>query len=116
VPAIQKVLGAFDKVDLILRAEKLGIPFAPIQKPVDLLDDPHLNQSNGFAEVTAPNGKRVRVPALSMSFDGERLPMRLDIPAVGADGRAILAELGYAPADIDRLFAAGILVEAVGAS
>jgi crotonobetainyl-CoA:carnitine CoA-transferase CaiB-like acyl-CoA transferase len=116
VPAIQKVLGAFDKVDLILRAEKLGIPFAPIQKPVDLLDDPHLNQSNGFAEVTAPNGKRVRVPALPMSFDGERLPMRLDIPAVGADGRAILAELGYAPADIDRLFAAGILVEAVGAS
>lgn len=116
VPTIQKTLGAFDKVDLILRAEKLGIPFAPIQKPVDLLDDPHLNQSDGFAEVTAPNGKKVRVPALPMSFDGKRLPMRRDIPALGADGRAILAELGYAPADIDRLFAAGILVEAIGVS
>ena len=116
VPAIQKTLGVFDKVDLILRAEKLGIPFAPIQKPVDLLDDPHLNQSGGFAEVTAPNGKKVRVPALPMSFDGERLPMRRDIPAAGADGRAILAELGYAQTDIDRLFAAGILAETRGLS
>jgi hypothetical protein len=30
---------------------------------------------------------------------------------VGADGRAILAELGYATAEIDRLFADGTLVE-----
>jgi len=116
VPAIQKTLGRFDKAELVRRAEKLGIPFAPIQKPVDLLDDPHLNQSGGFAEVTAPNGKKVRVPALPVSFDGERLPMRRDIPAAGADGRAILAELGYAPADIDRLFAAGVLSEARGLS
>ena len=49
-PIDEHRLGVFDKVDLILRAEKLGIPFAPIQKPVDLLDDPHLNQSGGFAE------------------------------------------------------------------
>jgi hypothetical protein len=46
-----------------------------------------------------------------MSFDGERLPVRRDAPAVGAHSRELLVELGYGPADIDRLFAAGTLVE-----
>jgi crotonobetainyl-CoA:carnitine CoA-transferase CaiB-like acyl-CoA transferase len=49
------------------------------------------------------------VPGLPISFDGERLGVRRDVPAIGADGREILADLGYASADIERLVEAGIL-------
>jgi len=109
IPAVQKALSSITKADLVARAEKLGIPYAPIQTPVDLLDDAHLNESGGFVEVTAANGRKIRVPGLPISFDGERLGVRRDVPAIGADGREILADLGYAAADIDRLVAAGVL-------
>jgi crotonobetainyl-CoA:carnitine CoA-transferase CaiB-like acyl-CoA transferase len=109
IPAVQKAFSGVTTADLVARAEKLGIPYAPIQTPVDLLDDAHLNQSGGFVEVTAANGRKIRVPGLPISFDGERLGVRRDVPAIGADGREILADLGYASADIERLVEAGIL-------
>jgi crotonobetainyl-CoA:carnitine CoA-transferase CaiB-like acyl-CoA transferase len=111
VPAVAAALGRFTKAELVAKCEKLGIPFAPIVRPVELLDDPHLNASHGLVDVASPDGRRVRIPGLPMSFDGERLPVRRDAPAVGAHSRELLVELGYGPADIDRLFAAGTLVE-----
>ncbi|MFN8758643.1 MAG: CaiB/BaiF CoA transferase family protein [Tagaea sp.] len=109
IPAVGDALRRLTKAELLAKAEKLGIPYAPIVKPVELLDDPHLLQSGGFVDVTTPEGNKVRVPALPVSFDGARLPLRRDLPDVGADGREILAELGYAAADIERLVAADIL-------
>jgi crotonobetainyl-CoA:carnitine CoA-transferase CaiB-like acyl-CoA transferase len=114
IPAVGAVMRKFTKAELLERCEKLGIPFAPIVRPVELLDDPHLNASNGLVELTGPGGRRVRIPGLPVSFDGERLPVRRDAPDIGADGRAILADLGYSQTEIERLFAEGALVEAAG--
>lgn len=111
IPTVAAVMRKFTKAELVARCEKLGIPFAPIVRPVELLDDPHLNVSNGLVEVTAPDGKRVRIPGLPVSFDGERLPVRHNAPGVGADSRSVLAEIGYAPAEIDRLVANGTLID-----
>jgi crotonobetainyl-CoA:carnitine CoA-transferase CaiB-like acyl-CoA transferase len=111
LPAVAAVLGKFTKAELIAKCETLGIPFAPIVRPVELLDDPHLNASQGLVDITGPDGKQLRIPGLPMSFDGDRLPVRRDPPAMGAHGRELLAELGYAAADIDRLFAKGTLAE-----
>jgi crotonobetainyl-CoA:carnitine CoA-transferase CaiB-like acyl-CoA transferase len=51
VPAVAAALGRFTKAELVAKCEKLGIPFAPIVRPVELLDDPHLNASGGLADV-----------------------------------------------------------------
>jgi crotonobetainyl-CoA:carnitine CoA-transferase CaiB-like acyl-CoA transferase len=110
IPAVAEAMKRLTKADLLAKAEKLGIPYAPIVKPVELLDDPHLNASDGFVDLAAPGGKNVRVPALPMSFDGARLPVRHGLPDVGEHGREILAELGYAAAEIDALVAKGVLV------
>ncbi|MCA0449226.1 MAG: CoA transferase [Proteobacteria bacterium] len=109
LPVIQAAAKKCTKAELLAKAEKLGIPYAPIGKPVDLLDDPHLIASGGLAEVTNPDGKKVRIPALPISFDGERLPIRRDLPGIGADGGGILRELGIAPAEIERLIASGVV-------
>lgn len=108
IPAVGDALRRLTKAELLAKAEKLGIPYAPIVKPVELLDDPHLLQSGGFVDVTTPEGNKVRVPALPVSFDGARLPLRRDLPDVGADGREILAELGYAAAEIAALETKGV--------
>jgi crotonobetainyl-CoA:carnitine CoA-transferase CaiB-like acyl-CoA transferase len=110
IPAVAEAMKRHTKAELLAKAEKLGIPYAPIVKPVELLDDPHLNESGGFVDLTAPGGKKVRVPALPMSFDGERLPIRHGLPDVGQHGREILAELGYGSAEIEALVGKGVVV------
>jgi crotonobetainyl-CoA:carnitine CoA-transferase CaiB-like acyl-CoA transferase len=109
VPALAEAMKRHTKAELLAKAEKLGIPYAPVRTPVDLLDDPHLNQSGGFCDLTLPDGRKVRVPGLPMSFDGARLPVRRDLPGVGAHGREILAELGYSAAEIEALAARGVI-------
>ena len=54
------------------KCERLGLPFAPITRPAELFDDPHLNASGGLVPVTLPNGAASKLPALPLSFDGAR--------------------------------------------
>jgi crotonobetainyl-CoA:carnitine CoA-transferase CaiB-like acyl-CoA transferase len=75
------------------------MPFAPIAKPWDLLDDPHLKASGGLLE-TLYMGKRSHIPALPIELDGKRLPKRSDPPEVGEHGPGLLRELGYSQAEI----------------
>jgi crotonobetainyl-CoA:carnitine CoA-transferase CaiB-like acyl-CoA transferase len=85
------------------RCERLGLPFAPIARPADLFDDPHLRASGGLVSVNLPNGQRLDLPALPVSFDDARPGLRRDVPAPGADNADILAELGYTEAEIAAL-------------
>jgi crotonobetainyl-CoA:carnitine CoA-transferase CaiB-like acyl-CoA transferase len=49
------------------------------------------------------------VPALPLELGGRRLGKRSDPPRVGEHGRHLLAELGYAAAEIDALAAQRIV-------
>ena len=87
---------------LAAKLEAIGMPFAPIAKPWDLLDDPHLKASGGLLE-TAFQGKTAHVPALPIELDGERLANRSDPPGIGQHGKELLAGLGCSPHEIDTL-------------
>ncbi len=88
---------------LAAKLEAIGLPFAPISKPWDLLDDPHLKASGGFLETRTPGGKSFHAPTLPLALDGKRLPKRNDPPAIGEGARELLASMGYADGDIDAL-------------
>ncbi len=87
--------------------ERAGLPFAPIRRPEDLFDDPHLNATGGLADVVVPDGamagQAVKTTLFPIALAGERLGVRQDPPRFGADTEALLAELGYARSDIQRL-------------
>jgi crotonobetainyl-CoA:carnitine CoA-transferase CaiB-like acyl-CoA transferase len=104
VPRINEIMKKHTQAELTAKLEKIGLPFAPIAKPWDLLDDPHLNASGGLLN-TKLNSKSIRVPALPLALDGKRLPKRADPPRVGEHGRAVLEQLGYSRANIDALAA-----------
>ena len=105
LPVVSKIFSAMDKPELMARCEALGLPFAPIARPDDLFDDPHLNASGGLAPVTLGNGVKTKVPVLPIEMDGARFGARRDIPRVGEHTREVLAGIGYDPAAIDRLVA-----------
>ncbi|MDH3287933.1 MAG: CoA transferase [Betaproteobacteria bacterium] len=108
IPVVAGVFGGLTKVEAMQRCEKLGLPFAPITRPEDLFDDPHLNASGGLVPLELPNGMKSKSPALPLEMNGRRLGTRLGLPRVGEHTRDLLVELGYGEAEIERLVTEGI--------
>jgi crotonobetainyl-CoA:carnitine CoA-transferase CaiB-like acyl-CoA transferase len=104
IPRLAETFRRFTQAELTARLEAIGLPFAPIAKPWDLLDDPHLRACGGLLE-TRVDGKTAHVPALPLELGGERLPKRRDPPLVGEDTRELLQSLGCSPQEIDALLA-----------
>jgi crotonobetainyl-CoA:carnitine CoA-transferase CaiB-like acyl-CoA transferase len=109
LPRVRELFRTFTREELVNRLEAAGLPFAPIMRPDELFDDPHLNQSGGLVQVTISAEGKTRLPALPLEIDDRRLPVRRDIPATDADGEAILSGLGLSPAEITSLRARGIV-------
>ena len=108
IPRLNELTREHPQEELAARLEAIGMPFAPIAKPWDQLDDPHLNASGGLLETRA-RGKTIRVPALPVSLDGERLAKRTDPPRVGEHARELLESLGCSQQEIDSLRDRGIV-------
>jgi crotonobetainyl-CoA:carnitine CoA-transferase CaiB-like acyl-CoA transferase len=109
LPIVTEIFARMTKQQLMDKCEELGLPFAPIAKPEDLFEDPHLNASGGLTPVKFPDGKRTKVPILPIEMDGERFGTRLDIPRVGEHTRALMSGLGYPQEEIDALIAARVV-------
>jgi len=62
-----------------------GLPYAPIARPQDLFDDPHLNADGGLIPVHTVNGNPTRLPALPLAMNGARPGLRKDVPKAGED-------------------------------
>jgi len=103
IPRLNETVRRFKRDELAAKLEAIGLPFAPIAKPWDLFDDPHLKASGGLLETRVKPGTSVPVPALPLEFDGERLPKRLEPPELGEGSRELLRSLGYSEADLERL-------------
>ena len=90
--------------------EDNGLPYAPISKPEQLLDDPHLLATGGLAEVTLTDGERAGQTALTtllpLRVDGERLQVRSNPPRLGEHTAELLASLGYSAEQISAMHAA----------
>ena len=91
--------------------ERAGLPFAPIRKPEDLYDDPHLLATGGLADVELPDGAKagqtVKTTLLPITMAGKRLPVRLQPPRFAAHTHELLAGLGYRDDEMAALRAAG---------
>ncbi|MBR0657700.1 CoA transferase [Roseomonas oryzicola] len=93
-------------LDAFARAE---IPAAPVNETSALLRDPHLEAVGFFTAQETPLGT-VRFPGMPAWFSRTPGQITNPAPALGADGRAVLAEGGFTEAEIDALRASGALV------
>ena len=109
IPELRRRLQPRTAGEIAAVFEAAGLPFAPITRPEQLMDDPHLLATGGLAPMTLPDGRATRVPLLPLSLDGERLGLRRDPPRLGQHSRELLRGLGYEDAAIEALVAEGVL-------
>ncbi|WP_040518444.1 CaiB/BaiF CoA transferase family protein [Gordonia neofelifaecis] len=84
-----------------------GIPAAQIKQLGDVADHPQLAARDRWRTVGTPFAQ-VKALLPPATFGDVEASMG-DVPALGAQTAALLAEAGYAPADVDRLADAGVV-------
>ncbi len=107
MPVLRERLAAWTADELGDTFERHGLPFAPIRKPEELLDDPHLLATGSLADVRLTDGARAgetaKTTLLPMTMDGERLGVRLQPPHMGEHTNELLSQLGYTETDLAGL-------------
>ena len=92
LPEVRARFAGMDRETLVVELEAIGLPFAPILRPDELLDDPHLRHEGGMVDVVLPGGVEVRLPALPVEIGGPRKARRAQVPEIDADRVGLLGE------------------------
>ena len=103
LPIIRTLIGGYTRAELIAKLEGSGLPFAPIGKPEEMFDDPHLLASGGLEQVFLDHGRETMLPTLPIEMDGTRPNKPATLAAAGQDTHAVLSELGYEASEIASL-------------
>jgi crotonobetainyl-CoA:carnitine CoA-transferase CaiB-like acyl-CoA transferase len=107
LPQLRARLQAWTAAELSAIFEKAGLPYAPIAKPEELFDDPHLLATGGLADVRLTDGPKAgqsaKAALLPFTMDGQRLGVRCDPPTQGQDTDALLSQLGLSDAEVQQL-------------
>ena len=103
IPELRLRLAKHTATELADLFEKNGLPYAPIKRPQDLMDDPHLMQSGGLAPMTLPSGQQTNTVLLPFAMDGQRLGVRLNPPKLGEHSVELLTSLGYSLEQAEKL-------------
>ncbi|QOZ37536.1 CaiB/BaiF CoA-transferase family protein [Bradyrhizobium sp. CCBAU 53421] len=93
IPRVAEVIKGWNVADLSARLDALNICFSPINRPEDLLGDPHVLRPGGLVNNLNADGKPFRVPALPVEWNGRHIGEGLKVPVLGADTDAVRAEL-----------------------
>ncbi|MBG7622137.1 CoA transferase [Herbaspirillum sp. AP02] len=100
-PQLLERLGAIlreqDYDVLIRKLDKAELPYAPIQRPDQLLDDPHLIESGGLVDMQVEDGSVSKAVLLPLMMKGRRLGVQRPIPSVGEHSEEILNTLNGIP-------------------
>ncbi|MHC2254972.1 crotonobetainyl-CoA:carnitine CoA-transferase CaiB-like acyl-CoA transferase [Bradyrhizobium embrapense] len=93
IPRVAEVIEGWNVADLSARLDALNICFSPINRPEDLLQDPHVLRPGGLVNNVNADGKPFRVPALPVEWNGSNIGEGLTVPVLGADTDDVRAEL-----------------------
>jgi crotonobetainyl-CoA:carnitine CoA-transferase CaiB-like acyl-CoA transferase len=93
IPRVAEVIKGWNVAELSTRLDALNICFSPINRPEDLLNDPHVLRPGGLVNNFNADGAPFRVPALPVEWNGGNIGEGLKVPVLGADTEAVRAEL-----------------------
>jgi crotonobetainyl-CoA:carnitine CoA-transferase CaiB-like acyl-CoA transferase len=112
LPQIRDAVVKYKSAELQRMLEEAGVPYAPLRRPDQLLDDPHLVASGQLLPVPMDGGKIGNLPKLPFASTAYDFTLRRPPPKLGEQTREVLSELGLPAAEIDALFAAKVVAQA----
>ncbi len=105
---IERILAAAPVREWVERLSSAGVPCGPVLTVGQALSHPQTEACGVVTELEHPTIGRLRAVRTPVSLSGTPASVRRPPPLLDEHGEEILAELGYTPADIERLTAAGV--------
>jgi crotonobetainyl-CoA:carnitine CoA-transferase CaiB-like acyl-CoA transferase len=107
------IFRACSSADWLARLEAGGVPAGPVLDVNAMHRDPQTLARDMVVEVDHPRVGRMKTLGLPVKFSDTPGRVHGPAPLLGEHSRAILAEAGYAAAEIDALIARGVVRETV---
>lgn len=104
---LDTAFGALTMDEIARRLDAADLVWAPMQTPGDVASDPQAAAAGAFVEVEDGQGGTYRSPAAPARFPGADVDVRPRAPRLGEHTRQVLAEAGYAEAEIKAMFESG---------
>ena len=108
LPQVSAVMARYSKAQLLAKLEHAGLPFAPIGKPEEMFEDPHLLAGGGLADVRLPDGTATRLPTLPIEMDGRRGSSAASLARPGEHTDEVLRAAGFTAAEVEALTKKGV--------
>jgi glutaryl-CoA transferase len=102
VPELQRTIGTRTVAEWSDLVEQARVPGGPVLSIPETFAGPAAHMVETTAHPTAGDVQLVRSP---MRYEGDRLGARLPPPRLGEHAAEVLAELGYAPGEVEALLA-----------
>lgn len=106
---VAECVGTLTMPELTKLFDEIGIPFAPVAKPGDLFEDPHLNAGGRMLDVAFKDGVRAKIPRLPLEVGAHDFGLRRQAPTIGQHSLEILEEAGLSKAEVDVLRGRGVV-------
>jgi crotonobetainyl-CoA:carnitine CoA-transferase CaiB-like acyl-CoA transferase len=104
-PRIAEETRKHTSAELQQRLDEARVPFAPLRRPDQVFDDPHLNAAGQFVPTPLPGQNPAKLPKLPVRSNTFDFALRRPAPRLGEHTREVLEELGLTSAEMESLIA-----------
>jgi crotonobetainyl-CoA:carnitine CoA-transferase CaiB-like acyl-CoA transferase len=105
------MVGALDSASVQVRLETAGVPFAPLRRPDQLVNEPQLTESGQLLETPLVDDRTGWLPKLPLHSDAFPFSLRRLAPRLGEQTVEALQEAGYTEAEIRTLIDSGAALD-----
>ncbi|MBY5968082.1 CaiB/BaiF CoA transferase family protein [Halomonas denitrificans] len=92
-----ETLAGLEIDDVSRRLDEAGLPYAPITRPDELLNDPHLKASGGLTPLLSEKGEPTQTVLLPLLMGGRRPQVRMPLASIGEHTDEVLGRAGITP-------------------